>query len=474
MYVNKKLYLFLGMHLVIWAILPILWRANLPMDSAEALVWGFINEWGTNKHPPLSGWLAAQAYALGGKNPAALYVLSQILVVGGLFYIYRLGKEFLRREQAVLAALVLEGVAYYNLVTPEYNVNVIALLLWPMTTFYFYRGVRFNRLGDWLLFAVLAGLNLLNKYVSGVLLLCLGLYLLCAPEGRQRLRSWKVYAAAIVALAVVAPHVWWLYQHQWFVIDYFLGRSGEGKVLPYGLAHVVYPLRFVAAQLMTAAPALILLTWWYRKSPKKAVEPTVQKKRFVFFAGVLPLLVMVAISLVFGLKLKSMWGSPVLYMLGIAFMMRFPFDAVPMFVKGYRACLMLMMLFAVAFVGQNMLTTSPKFKLDAADFVRKIGADDYEYVGGSVWLASTVGVYAKAHPQVLFLMDLATNPWIAPEDLRQKGMLVVEENLAQYEADRQNFATLTEPQTYVFEVFTPCGKTKTHKLYYGTIAGENK
>ena len=78
---NKTLFVFLSLHFILWSVLPILFRANLPMDSAEALIWGFIGEWGTNKHPPLSGWLADVIYQIT-KTPYALYVLSQLFIVG--------------------------------------------------------------------------------------------------------------------------------------------------------------------------------------------------------------------------------------------------------------------------------------------------------------------------------------------------------------------------------------------------------
>ena len=109
---NKTFIAFLLCHLLIWSVLPILLRANLPMDSAEALIWGMVGEWGTNKHPPLSGWLADWVWLLSGKNPYSLYVLSQILVCGGLIYIYKLAKCFLSSEKSLIAAVLMEGVAY--------------------------------------------------------------------------------------------------------------------------------------------------------------------------------------------------------------------------------------------------------------------------------------------------------------------------------------------------------------------------
>ena len=426
MKINKNLSLFLLCHLLVWSVLPILLRPNLPMDSAEALVWGFIGEWGTNKHPPVSGFFANLIYQLTS-SPASLYVLSQLFVVAGLAYVYKLARLFLPEQKALIAALILEGVAYYSLVTPEYNV-----------------------------------------------LLCLAAYLVLTKPGRAYFRSWKLYVAAAVALAVVAPHIIWLWQHDWFVLDYFLARSGGGKSYPFGLAHLIYPLKFIGAQILTSAFAWLVLLAARRYSPKETVAVSAADRTFIFFAGILPVLVMAAISLVFGIKLKSMWGSPVLYMLGIAFFIWLPFDIRKTFRPLLKACYAALVLFAAAFLLQCLLTDSAKFRLDAADFTARVGGENHAYVGGSVWLASTVGVYAANHPAVLFLMSPASNPWIDMADVAAKGILVVEENPAAYQNYQKTFANLPEPEVYLLKATNILGQNREYKLYYGTITGEKK
>ncbi len=470
---NKTLAVFLLCHLIIWSILPIVLRPNLPMDSAEALIWGFIGEWGTNKHPPLSGWFAAIFYDIFA-HPASLYVLSQLFIIGGLFYVYKLGKLFLSEEKALVSALVLEAVAYYSLVTPEYNVNIIALMLWPAATYYFARAMREDKLYFWFMFGVFAGLNMINKYVSGILFICLGAYIICTKEGRAALKSWKLYFAAMVAALLIAPHIWWLYEHDWFVIDYFLSRSGDGKVMPYGLAHIVYPIKFIGSQIMTSALALIILFVAYKKSPKEEIFVKSSDRKLIFFAGVLPVLLMAAISLVLGIKLRSMWGSPVMYMLGICFFTWLPFDIKPQYQALIRSCYGALLAFALAFCLQCLFTDSAKFNLDAKDFTSAVKGNNYAYVGGSVWLASTIGSYADNHPSVLFMMTPQTNPWIDMADVKKQGILVVEENLWTYRQYQKNFTNLPEPDIYLLKVETPTGKVKEYPLYYGTIAGENK
>ena len=471
MKLNKTLSIFLLVHLLVWSVLPIIWRANLPMDSAEALIWGMMGEWGTNKHPPLSGWLADWAFIWGDKNPASLYVLSQVLVVGAIFYIYKIARLFLKRDKALIAAVLMEGVAYYSLVTPEYNCNIVALFLWPACTYHFYQGIKENRLSDWLAFGFFAGLNLLNKYVSGALLLSLGLYLLFTTTGRKCLTSWKLYFSALLGLTLVVPHIIWLYNRDFFVIDYFLGRTG-GHNLPYGLGHIVYPLKFLASQIMTSAAALlVLLTAWYHGKEQKATLAQ-DKKQFIFFAGILPLMIMTAVPLLVGVKLKSMWGSPVLYMLTVIWFAYLPFEVSKIKDKLIVSAYGLLFLFAASFSLQCWFTLSPKFNLDARDFVNSINKKNIQYTGGNVWLASTIGAYHYNNPAVIFDLNFAGNPWINKTDALKQGILVVEENLGAYNAHRAQHPRLEQAKTYRFTAHGAGDKSKEYTIYYGFVSGE--
>ena len=129
-------------------------------------------------------------------------------------------------------------------------------------------------------------------------------------------------------------------------------------------------------------------------------------------------------------------------------------------------------LFAFAFVMQVLFTTSAKFKLNAYDFIKAINSQNYEYVGGSVWLASITGVYSPNHPDVLFLMSPKDNPWINMDDIRNKGILVVTEDLWEYENYQKTFANLPKPEVYLLKAKNILGKERQHKLYYGSIKGE--
>ena len=60
------------------------------MDSIEAIIWGQYCDWGTNKHPSLSGHMAFAFYNLFSGSHLGIYVLSQICVLFAFIYIYNI------------------------------------------------------------------------------------------------------------------------------------------------------------------------------------------------------------------------------------------------------------------------------------------------------------------------------------------------------------------------------------------------
>ena len=159
------------------------------MDSMEAVWWGKFCVWGTNKHPPLSGFPAYGIYLLFSENIKAVYILSQICITVGFCFIYKLASLLLEQRKAVLSVMLLEGCVFYGFCSPEYNVNVMSLALWPAVAYFFYRAVTENTLCLWCLAAIACAANFLNKYTAAWQLLGCAGFLFFTPEGRKMLKS---------------------------------------------------------------------------------------------------------------------------------------------------------------------------------------------------------------------------------------------------------------------------------------------
>jgi len=184
MALNKKnlrnlFYIFLTTHLIIWTAIPSLTNNNLPLDTIEALAWGSNLDWGFNKHPPMSAFVVEIFYQIFGPQDWAYYLLSQIFVIISFFVVFKFAEEFFENKIfCFLSVLLLEGIYFYNLTTPEFNVNVCLMPFWALATLYLWKGFKNNKTIDWLLLGLFAGFGFLSKYLFIYLGIAMDIFLL--------------------------------------------------------------------------------------------------------------------------------------------------------------------------------------------------------------------------------------------------------------------------------------------------------
>lgn len=465
---------FLALNFVLWCCVP-LWRLSLPMDTQEALVWGKYCLWGTTKHPPFSGWVAYPFYLLTGQTDKAVYILSPLFVIIGVWSIYKLARCFLSENQAITAALLQFGIIYYGFSAVEFNVNVISIALWPLCTLFFWNAYNEDKWRDWLLFGVFAALNLLNKYVSGVLLMSLAIFIVADRGVLKLLKNPKVYAAAAVCVLIVAPHLLWLWQNDFEMLNYIASRNHEGHITSFW-RHIVYPLKFVGAQFLFAAVALLIYGGFYISGEKAVAVKNKTRGLFIGITALAPVVIFALIGAVQGTPLKSMWGFPCLFMTGIALFYFFP-----MLWNAYREKIyvtvmgIVSVLFAAAYIAQSLLTTSIRFQTPvekvAAELVQKYELATNKtprYVGGNVWYADMVALYAGKEIKPMIWLSPKNNPWFDSADFEQNGALVVAEHEDEYKAYMKQFPhKITSPQTIKLELKNYFGKTKVKEMFYG-------
>ena len=105
---KKKLlfYIFLFINAFLWTVLQC-FRNMIGNDALEAISWGELLSAGTNKHPPMSGWLMGGAYHIFGQHDIAAYFLGQVCILIGFIFLYKLAKFFLSEEKARCSTLIM-------------------------------------------------------------------------------------------------------------------------------------------------------------------------------------------------------------------------------------------------------------------------------------------------------------------------------------------------------------------------------
>ena len=226
---------------------------GLGIDESYMVAAGRQLRLGYFDHPPIAWWLAWAAAHLAGSDSAIVVRLPFI----GLFALttwlmYRMTAALFGAWAGLWAAVLANlcpviGVTAGTWVLPD-GPLFAALLGATLCLIAALPDQAKAAWGWWLGAGVCAGLALLSKYSAGLTILGAIGFLLTERESRRWLRRPHPYLAALAAMAIFTPVLFWNARHGW-VSFLFQGGRAEGRFNPLG------PV------LTLAGGALFLLPW---------------------------------------------------------------------------------------------------------------------------------------------------------------------------------------------------------------------
>ncbi len=461
---DSYFYAFLVVHIVVWTLLPTLLRDNLPLDAIEAISWGYEWQFGYLKHPPFSAWLAEGMFRIF-PGQWSIYFLSQLCVGFALLATWKLAKDFLPINQALMAVLLLESVYYYNFTSIEFNANIALLPLWAWSSLYFWRVTKNpDSLANWLILSVFCALALLAKYYAIMLLASMFLFLIYDKNLRKTLLTPHPYLAAILVLAILSPHISWLINHDFEPFVYAKNRSSADHYHFYN--HLLHPLSFVLAQIASLSFALILFFNANRQVRFEIKKET--KSIFLLFIGLMPFALTLFYSLLTGGKLRDMWGSMMWSSFGIILFYFFRPKISEAFQKRFYGGLAIVALIAVFILIAAHLVRPHKYgHFDGKLLVEKISQNHpgpIENVFGDVWLTGNMNFYSN--PRVHVIWDL--------EEFSKKGGILLW-NANNYEGDLThyyltNISAKVEIQEPIILPYLKFNEAKPYRVGWAMVA----
>lgn len=467
--------------LVLWTLVPSLLYTVLPLDSLEAAAWGSGFSLGNAKHPPLTGWITGLTASATGHADWPIYLLSQLCVTGGMACIYFMAREFFGREESALAALAPQFIFYYNVTTPEFNVNLPMLLLWPAAALCFVRAYKHDRIRDWILLGVCSGLCFLCKYYSVLLFLSFAVFLLIAKERRRLILSAGPWIAAACACLVVLPHMMWALTGGLAMMEEYVAErmafspddtwfhrhvAGVLSILGNAALVVLIPLGMFLLARAACRPARL-------ERPRVPAVP-VRREAFVFAAVMMgvPLLVLTGIGLS-GSAVRAMWLVPLFFPLGILLTALFPAEWTPKQTWWFRleiAAFFVACLIGVAVAGAVHSTNRKNFpaKQFAADMSRlyeERTGRPLEIMIGDAWASGLMRHYAPGHPQGCIWNNRGEVERLGPM-LRRCGGLAVSDDPNDINFSVEHFGTPESPRMSLeIEYSAPLGKKRTKTMH---------
>lgn len=427
---------FIVIHLTCWTLLPTLIRFNLPLDAIEGSLWGHQLEWGYDKNPFLNGWLTALAIYLGGTSGWMVYLFSQLSVAICLFAVWQLARKMLSPVHALLAVLLLEGVQYYHFHAIDFNDNTLELSLWALSSLFLYQALRRqkNNTREWIFTGFFAGLGMMAKYYTAALLTAMLLLIVLRAENRKQLLTLPFYLGLITFLIVITPHLVWLFNHHFITVQYVFERASSQ---PSWINHLFYPAQFIWQQFEAFIPAIILcLPLLLSKKQETHDQVTVKEfdKAFLFYIGMLPLLLTALLSVIFGIKLRAGWGMPLLSLWGIILIaLTKPVLTTKKLYYFIAIIFLLMMIlgsgYSFSLMHSNSTSTANYPGKEIAQEITTLWHQQYHrklnYVAGSRWIGGNISLYSPDHPAVFMEWNDETSPWINLADMDREGAVFV-------------------------------------------------
>ncbi len=435
----RLFWLFALTHMLVWTVVSTLCSPNAPLDVIEGYAWG--REWvlGTYKHPPLQAWIL-EIFAFVTERAAwAHFLASQMSILIAFWAVWQTGRRILSEKEALIGALLLEGVVYYTFTSPEFNPNVLQLPFWALIGLFFHRAFQENKILDWMLLGLWSAAGLYTKYSTGLLLLALAVFALAHPLSRQRFQTKGPYLSLLVCLLLFVPHFVWLAQHHFIALNYAANRMQE---MGNGVPTVSFSfLKFGWAQLGALSPLIILL-WVLQGFKRPAAEGAVCRSfdgGFLTVVTFAPFLVTFSLAALGGYKAHDMWGASFWNFAGLwgLFYLR-PLLTPPALRRFGWAWGGVSVLMLGVYIGMTSLApyVSAKHHL-RVHFPGQALADQISaaweakthtplsYVVGDTWVAGNVAYYAPSRPHVFILGDPVISPWIDLEAFHHAGGIAV-------------------------------------------------
>ena len=250
------------------------------IEAGERLAWGYVDQ------PPLTPLVASLTEPFGYALPA-LRLLPALSIGAIVWFAAAFAARFGGGSFArVLAALAAGLAPIFLAVGHLLATTTFDALIWVALAYLAVRIVQTDDQHWWLLFGIVVGIGLLNKWTILYLIGGLGLGLVLT-EQRRVFRSPFLWAGAAIALAIWLPNLLWQAEHDWPFFE--MARALHDEGVEDANSFLFVPLQFLLIGPVTAPIWIGGLRRLFR-------DPEVRPYRFLGWAFLILAVAFIAVS----------------------------------------------------------------------------------------------------------------------------------------------------------------------------------
>ena len=424
----------------IWLVVPALFYFAPPGDLAQLLAIGHEFRLASGVGPPLAYWLGEIAFRLAGLF--GVYLLSQVCVVVTYWCVFALGRALIGPAHAVVAVLLMIGIAILTVPTPDFGPAILTMALWAVTLLHYWQALVQGNKRSWYVAGAAAALIFLTNDAALILLGTLAAFTVLTERGRAALQSTEPWIVAVALAFFLFLNLLWLegIADGPVRILQTLRRAASAGDNTAAWLRILIALALAHAGLVIL---VVLAVGWPRS--RAAPTPPLQRqpveafaKTFVTVLAVMPALLATVIAVMIGRPAPIGGTAPLVVLSGLAVVMAagdsialhhqrvlgFAWSGLLLVPAAFVPLLILLLPWAAAMDLKVAQPARAMGRFFAESFERRTG-QPLAIVTGDAHTATLIALAAPSRPSVLFDAEPERSPWVTTEDIRAKGAIVV-------------------------------------------------
>src|SRR3990167_8007520 len=296
---------------ICWMLEPILIRALIGFQGLEPaiLVW----QWAYSGQPTLLAWLSNVTYLLPGSPLIWGLIFSQLLVLSGLWGIWRLANKLLTPAAAFVATAMLTVLPSITLGGHSLSQSVLLFAIWPWIFFLVYQGFFEAKKLQWLIVAIGFNIACFASYLSFLPIFSIIVLSLLSSEARHVWRQYIWYLMWLIFLLGSCLPFFWLYEHPMSLMD-----AWHQSALQFSVFNVHTLLQWM--MFVLGALLMLLVLTPFVSSLRHSHPISAHNKQWLLLTCLLPLLMAFLLAFFLSSPYFLLWQPMLWLQIGIVLM----------------------------------------------------------------------------------------------------------------------------------------------------------
>lgn len=291
-------------------VLRLLFLGLVDLWPQEAYYWNYSQhlDIGYLDHPPMVAWLIGAGTGVFGDTEIGVRIAAWLLWFVTAFFTFRRTDRIFGKPAAFMSLLLVAALPFYFATAFLMTPDSLLVAAWAGALYFLDRALIEGRRNAWWGVGLCVGLGMLSKYTIAVLGPATLWFLVVDSRARSWLRRPEPYLAAVLALLIFSPVIYWNLENG-LASFAFQSTRRMGSAFRFSLPRLIADAAILLTPTGLVAAAASL---WARREGGSAGPARTEERRvsrFILIFTLVPLAVFVVFSLSRGVKLN--WTGPI-------------------------------------------------------------------------------------------------------------------------------------------------------------------